>query len=81
MASDALPPLPTDPRPGRYRHYKGHEYRVLGLARHSETLEPLVVYEALYGERGLWVRPAAMFTETVTIDGQQVARFARIADV
>jgi hypothetical protein len=80
MASDALPPLPPDPRPGLYRHYKGNEYRVLGLARHSETLEPLVVYQALYGERGLWVRPAAMFTETITHAGAQVPRFARIAD-
>lgn len=75
-----LPPLPTAPLPGLYRHYKGNDYRVLGLARHSETLEPLVVYQALYGERGLWVRPAAMFTETVTIDGVRTPRFARIAD-
>ena len=74
-----LSPLPTDPRPGRYRHYKGNEYRVLGLARHSETLEPLVVYQALYGERGLWVRPAAMFTETVEVAGKRVARFALVA--
>ena len=73
-----LPPLPTEPRPGRYRHYKGNEYRVLGLARHSETLEPLVVYQALYGERGLWVRPAAMFVETVDAAGQRVARFSFI---
>ncbi len=71
-----LPPLPAEPRPGRYRHYKGNEYRVLGLARHSETLEVLVVYQALYGERGLWVRPAAMFTETVTVAGRRVPRFA-----
>ncbi len=75
-----LVPLPPDPRPGLYRHYKGHEYRVLGLARHSETLEPLVVYQALYGERGLWVRPAAMFNETVLIAGKSQPRFARIAD-
>jgi hypothetical protein len=77
--SDALPPLPAEPRPGRYRHYKGNEYRVLGLARHSETLEPLVVYRALYGKRGLWVRPAAMFTETVEVAGKRVPRFAFIA--
>jgi hypothetical protein len=64
------------PVAGIYRHYKGQRYRVLGLARHSETLEPLVVYQALYGERGLWVRPAAMFNETVERDGQPVARFA-----
>ena len=74
-----LPPLPIEPRPGKYRHYKGGEYQVLGLARHSETLEPLVVYQALYGERGLWVRPAAMFTETVVIDGRRLSRFAFIA--
>ncbi len=71
-----LPPLPAEPRPGRYRHYKGNDYRVLGLARHSETLEPLVIYQALYGERGLWARPAAMFTETVTIAGRAVPRFS-----
>ncbi|HVZ66382.1 MAG TPA: DUF1653 domain-containing protein [Lacunisphaera sp.] len=75
-----LPPLPTEPRPGLYRHYKGNDYRVLGLARHSETLDPLVVYQALYGERGLWVRPAAMFTETVEVAGRRVPRFARIGD-
>jgi len=74
-----LPPLPSEPRPGKYRHYKGGEYLVLGLARHSETLEPLVVYQALYGEKGLWVRPAAMFTETVVVDGRSLPRFARIA--
>ena len=73
-----LPPLPTEPRPGLYRHYKGNDYRVLGLARHSETLEPLVVYQALYGERGLWGRPAAMFGETVTPAGREIPRFARI---
>jgi len=75
-----LPPLPTEPRPGLYRHYKGNDYRVVGLARHSETLEPLVVYQALYGERGLWVRPAAMFVETIVLDGKRVPRFARIGD-
>ena len=64
--------------PGRYRHYKGNDYTVLGVARHSETLEELVVYRAEYGERGLWVRPAAMFTETVMVDGQPVPRFARV---
>jgi hypothetical protein len=71
-----LPPLPAEPRPGRYRHYKGNPYRVLGLARHTETREVLVVYEALYGERGLWVRPAAMFTEMVEHGGVRVPRFA-----
>ena len=72
-----LPPLPSEPRPGLYRHYKGNAYRVLGLARHSETLEPVVVYQALYGEHGLWVRPAGMFAETVeTAQGRQL-RFVR----
>jgi len=75
-----LPPLPAEPRPGRYRHYKGNQYRVLGLARHSETLEPLVVYQALYGARGLWVRPAAMFVATVPggPDGKPIPRFALV---
>ena len=72
----ALPPLPSEPRPGIYRHYKGNEYRVIGIARHSETLDVLVVYEALYGERGLWVRPAAMFRESVVVDGARIPRFA-----
>ncbi len=81
MKGDPLPALPAEPRPGRYRHYKGNEYRVLGLARHSETLEPLVVYEALYGERGLWVRPATMFTEAIARDGgTRGPRFERIGD-
>lgn len=75
-----LAPLPSTPRPGRYRHYKGGEYRVLGLARHSESLEPLVVYQALYGERGLWVRPQPMFVESITHDGNKVARFAFLGD-
>ncbi|PWK92040.1 DUF1653 domain-containing protein [Fulvimonas soli] len=61
---------------GIYRHYKGQRYRVLGTARHSETLEELVVYQALYGEHGLWVRPAAMFAETVEMDGEPIPRFA-----
>jgi hypothetical protein len=75
-----LPPLPTEPKTGLYRHYKGKDYRVIGFARHSETLEPLVVYQALYGERGTWVRPAAMFVETVEIDGKRVPRFARVGE-
>jgi hypothetical protein len=79
MTQANLPPLPSEPRPGRYRHYKGNEYRVIGLARHSETLEPLVVYEALYGERGLWVRPVGMFTEQVVVHGKPVPRFGRIS--
>jgi len=75
-----LPPLPAEPRPGLYRHYKGNDYRVLGLARHSETRAPLVVYQALYGERGLWVRPAAMFVEDVEVNGKRVPRFTRVSD-
>jgi hypothetical protein len=75
-----LPPLPNEPQPGLYRHYKGNDYRVIGLARHSETLEPVVVYQALYGERGLWVRPAAMFTETVELAEKRVPRFVRVGD-
>jgi hypothetical protein len=63
-------------QPGRYRHYKGNQYTVLGVARHSETLEELVVYRQEYGERGLWVRPAAMFA--VKVEGQTVPRFRRI---
>lgn len=61
--------------PGRYRHYKGKAYTVLGVARHSETLEELVVYRQEYGDRGLWVRPAAMFSETVTVGEREVPRF------
>jgi hypothetical protein len=64
---------------GRYRHYKGNEYRVIGVARHTETEETVVVYQALYGERGLWVRPAAMFMETVIVNGERVPRFAFVA--
>ena len=65
---------------GRYRHYKGGEYEVYGVARHSETEELLVVYRPLYGEGALWVRPLEMFRETVEVDGKTVPRFARIAD-
>jgi hypothetical protein len=68
-------------RPGRYRHYKGNEYTVLGMARHSETLDELVVYRQEYGDHGLWVRPAAMFLETVEIEGKKVPRFRLIEDV
>ena len=67
-------------RPGRYRHFKGGEYEVIGVARHSETMEELVVYRALYGERGLWVRPAAMWTETVERDGKRFQRFVYIGE-
>ena len=64
------------PKPGRYRHYKGQDYEVIGVARHSETEEPLVVYRCLYGDHSLWVRPLAMFSETVEVAGEEVARFA-----
>lgn len=65
---------------GVWRHYKGNLYRVLDEATHSETLEPMVIYQALYGTRGLWVRPRAMFLETVTIEGRQSPRFAYIGE-
>jgi hypothetical protein len=64
--------------PGRYRHYKGNEYEVIGTARHSETREVMVVYRPLYGTGGLWVRPDAMFVEDVVIDGKTQPRFARL---
>jgi len=60
---------------GRYRHYKGNEYEVIGVATHSEDESKLVVYRPLYGDKGLWVRPLAMFTETVTIEGKNIPRF------
>jgi hypothetical protein len=62
-------------RTGRYRHYKGNDYQVVGIARHSETEEELVVYRKLYGDGSLWVRPLAMFMEEVTVDGRTVPRF------
>ncbi|ULA64392.1 MAG: hypothetical protein LZF86_120113 [Nitrospira sp.] len=65
---------------GRYRHYKGNDYEVVGVARHSETEEEVVVYRALYGERGLWVRPLAMFVETVVVEGRPQPRFQFVAD-
>lgn len=69
-----------DIRLGRYRHFKGGEYEVLGVASHSETQEPMVVYRALYGERGLWVRPAAMWNEWVERDGYAGPRFIFVED-
>lgn len=77
MTDDDLPPLPELPT-GRYRHYKGGEYEVIGIVRHSETLEALVLYRALYGARGLWVRPAAMFQEEVVIEGLRQPRFQHL---
>lgn len=62
-------------KPGRYRHYKGNDYQVLGVATHSETGEPLVVYRPLYGEQDLWVRPLEMFIENVTLAGESLPRF------
>lgn len=79
MSEDSLPSLITTP-PGRYRHYKGMLYDVVGTVRHSETLEPMTLYRALYGEHGLWVRPAAMFEEEVVIDGLRQPRFSRLTD-
>ena len=67
-------------RPGRYRHFKGMEYEVLGVAKHSETLEPMVVYQAFYGERGIWVRPAEMWGERVERDGYSGPRFTYIGE-
>ncbi len=80
MTDETLPPLITTP-PGHYRHYKGGLYEVVGTVRHSETLEPMTLYRALYGEHGLWVRPAAMFNGEVDVaDGvsQRQLRFAKI---
>jgi len=74
MSDTDLSPLPAL-KLGPYRHYKGLLYEVLGVVRHSETLEPLVLYRAEYGERGLWVRPLAMFTEEVVIEGVKQPRF------
>ena len=67
-------------KPGRYRHFKGREYEVLGIARHSETEEELVVYRALYGDFGLWVRPVSMWNETVERDGKISRRFTYIGE-
>lgn len=70
---------PQQLKPGIYRHYKGNDYEVIGVARHSETEEWMVVYRTLYGDYGLWVRPFEMFTETVTLDsGKTVPRFEAV---
>ena len=74
-----LPKLP-DIAAGRYRHYKGKEYEVLAVAYHSETLEPCVVYRALYGAGDVWVRPAAMWNETVEHEGRRVPRFCFVGE-
>lgn len=82
MNSKTPPPLSslakTIATDGLYEHYKGFRYKVLAVARHSETLEELVVYQALYGDRGIWVRPLAMFLENVKIDGRLQPRFKPI---
>lgn len=67
-------------KPGIYRHFKGNKYEVIGIAKHSETLEEMVVYRALYGEFGLWVRPASMWEETVERDGKTYTRFTYIGE-
>ena len=66
---------------GKYRHYKGNEYEVLGIAKHSETLEPMVVYKALYGDGELWARPASMWNETIEKDGKTFKRFEFIEKI
>ena len=65
---------------GKYRHFKGNEYEVVAVAKHSETLEPMVVYRALYGEGSYWVRPAAMWNETVEREGKTYQRFAYVGE-
>lgn len=79
MQEETLPP-PIITRPGYYRHYKNLLYQVLGTVRHSESLEPMTLYKALYGEQGMWVRPAAMFNETVEINGVVQPRFAWVGE-
>jgi len=79
MTDDDLPAIIHTPT-GLYRHYKGMLYEVIDTVRHSETLEPMTLYRALYGQRGLWVRPAAMFEEQVVIDGVLRPRFEKCAE-
>ncbi|MDA8412831.1 MAG: DUF1653 domain-containing protein [Desulfobacteraceae bacterium] len=67
-------------RSGRYRHYKGNDYQVIGIARHSETEEGMVVYRQLYGDGSMWVRPLVMFVEDVMVDGQQKPRFSWVGE-
>ncbi len=78
-SAEVLPPLIVT-KPGLYRHYKGGEYEVVGTVRHSEDLQPMTLYRALYGEYGLWVRPAAMFNETVVINGVLQPRFTYLGE-
>jgi hypothetical protein len=79
MSDQDLPPL-IETLPGKYQHYKGGLYEVVGTVRHSETLEPMTLYRALYGKRGLWVRPAAMFNDSVVVEGISRARFAKLGE-
>jgi hypothetical protein len=79
MQKADLPPLPDTPL-GRYRHYKGRDYEVLGVVRHSETLAALVLYRTLYDDSGLWVRPHELFFGQVEIDGQLQPRFAKVPE-
>jgi hypothetical protein len=79
MTDKNLPAL-TETRKGQYRHCKGLRYEVIATVRHSETLEPMTLYRALYGEQGLWVRPAAMFVEEVVIDGVRQPRFTWLSE-
>ena len=76
-ADDDLPPLPSA-EPGLYRHYKGGEYELVGVARHSETLEPLVIYRPLYNATGLWARPHEMFFGELEVDGVMRRRFVKL---
>ena len=79
MTDEILPPI-TPTRKGQYRHYKGLPYEVIDTVRHSETLAPMTLYRALYGEQGLWVRPQAMFEEAVVIDGLNQPRFNWVSE-
>lgn len=79
MTDETLVPM-VETRKGKYRHYKNLPYEVLGTVRHSETLEPMTLYRALYGDHGLWVRPATMFNETVEVNGVGLKRFTWVSD-
>lgn len=80
VVSIRIEPKQTGIVPGRYRHFKGNEYRVLHMAKHSETQEDMVVYQALYGDQGIWVRPASMWDEEVERDGVRYKRFTYIGE-
>lgn len=74
------PSMDASHKVGKYRHFKGNEYQVVAFAKHSETLEEFVVYQALYGQRGMWIRPFKMFDEMVQLEGKLVRRFEYIGD-